>query len=126
MNCYLHPEVPASGVCMRCGRAVCRDCTREVDGKVYCSSCAVSASVVQTSTKSKLAAGLLAILLGGLGIHRFYLGHIGLGLVYLLFCWTGIPSIIGIVEGIIYLTMSDEEFARRYGQPGSGGSASVI
>ncbi|MCL6581962.1 MAG: TM2 domain-containing protein [Firmicutes bacterium] len=106
---------------MRCGRAVCRDCTREVGGKVYCSGCAVGASVVQASTKSKLAAGLLAILLGGLGVHRFYLGHILLGIVYLLFCWTGIPSIIGIVEGVIYLTMSDEEFARRYGQPGPGG-----
>ena len=60
--------------------------------------------------KSKVAAGLLAILLGGLGIHKFYLGKVGLGVVYLLFCWTGVPEIIGLVEGIIYLTDSDESF----------------
>lgn len=60
--------------------------------------------------KNKTTAGLLAILLGGLGIHKFYLGDTGLGIVYLLFCWTGIPAIIGLVEGIIYLTQSDYEF----------------
>ena len=60
--------------------------------------------------RSKLAAGLLGILTGGLGIHKFYLGKIGLGVVYLLFCWTCIPSIIGLVEGIIYLTEDDYTF----------------
>jgi TM2 domain-containing membrane protein YozV len=70
---------------------------------------------VNTSGKSKITAGVLAILLGGLGIHKFYLGSIGLGIVYILFCWTGIPSFIGIIEGIIYLTSSDEKFYRKYG-----------
>ncbi|NLB61888.1 MAG: NINE protein [Clostridiales bacterium] len=60
--------------------------------------------------KSKTTAGLLGILIGGLGIHKFYLGETGLGIIYLLFCWTGIPSIIGLIEGIIYLTQSDYEF----------------
>ena len=55
-------------------------------------------------------AGVLAILLGGLGIHKFYLGKIGLGIVYLLFCWTGIQAIIGLIEGIIYLCSNDENF----------------
>src|SRR5437899_3226308 len=62
---------------------------------------------VGAAPKSKIAAGLLAILLGDFGIHKFYLGQVGLGIVYLLFFWTLIPGIIGIVEGIIYLTMSD-------------------
>ncbi len=61
--------------------------------------------------KSRIAAGILAILFGGLGVHKFYLGRIGWGVVYLLFCWTGIPSIIGIIEGIIYLCSSNEAFA---------------
>lgn len=61
--------------------------------------------------KDKTVAGLLAILLGGLGIHKFYLGKAGQGILYLLFCWTFIPAIIGFVEGIIYLTMSQDSFA---------------
>ncbi len=69
---------------------------------------------VYTTDKSKVAAGVLGILLGGIGAHKFYLGHVGKGIAYLLFCWTGIPGIIGLVEGIIYLTSSDEKFARQY------------
>lgn len=60
--------------------------------------------------KSKIAAGVLALLLGGIGVHKFYLGKIGLGILYLLFCWTFIPGIIAFIEGIIYLCSSDEEF----------------
>ncbi|WP_064468002.1 TM2 domain-containing protein [Lederbergia galactosidilytica] len=51
--------------------------------------------------KNKVVAGLLGIFLGGFGVHKFYLGQIGLGVVYLLFCWTTIPGIIGFIEGII-------------------------
>ncbi len=60
--------------------------------------------------KSKIAAGILAILLGGLGIHKFYLGKAGTGILYLIFCWTYIPAIIGFIEGIIYLTSNDHNF----------------
>jgi TM2 domain-containing membrane protein YozV len=73
-----------------------------------------SMAIVSTSSR-KVPAGVFALLLGGLGIHKFYLGQTGLGVVYLLFCWTLIPAIVGFVEGIIYLTMTDEDFARRYG-----------
>ena len=64
--------------------------------------------------KSKIAAGLLGIFLGGLGIHKFYLGKIGMGILYLLFCWTGIPSIVGFIEGIIYLCSNDENFQLKH------------
>ena len=67
--------------------------------------------------KSRVAAGLLALFLGGIGVHKFYCGHIGLGVIYLLFFWTFIPSIIALIEGIIYLTSpNDEVFTRRYCQ----------
>ena len=63
--------------------------------------------------KSRVAAGIFAILLGDLGVHKFYMGKIGMGILYLLFCWTGIPAFVGLIEGIIYLTESDEKFASR-------------
>lgn len=74
----------------------------------------------QPGQKSKIAAGLLGILLGGLGIHKFYLGYTSTGLIMLLvtlltFGIGGVVmSIIGLVEGIIYLTKSDQEFYETY------------
>jgi TM2 domain-containing membrane protein YozV len=41
---------------------------------------------------------LLAIFLGGIGGHKFYLGNFVLGILYLVFCWTGIPSVVALVE----------------------------
>ncbi len=64
--------------------------------------------------KSKLAAGLLAIFLGGIGVHKFYMGKIGMGILYLCFCWTYIPAIVGFIEGIIYLCSNDENFQLKH------------
>lgn len=64
--------------------------------------------------KSKTTAALLAFFLGGFGIHKFYLGNTGTGIVYLIFCWTGIPAIIAFVEFILLLVMSDTEFNAKY------------
>ncbi len=74
----------------------------------------------------KIAAGIVAILLGSLGVHKFILGYTTEGIILLLVtvltCGFGamITSIIGIVEGIIYLTKSDEEFVRTYIQSKKG------
>ena len=74
----------------------------------------------------KIAAGIVAILLGSLGVHKFILGYTTEGIILLLVtvltCGIGamITSIIGIVEGIIYLTKSDEEFVRTYIQSKKG------
>ncbi len=54
--------------------------------------------------KSKLVAGLLAILVGGLGVHNFYLGYTGKAVAQLLLSCTGISSIWALVEGIMILT----------------------
>ena len=64
--------------------------------------------------KNKLVAGLLGIFLRGLGIHKFYLGQIGWGIAYLVFCWTGIPAIIGSIEGIVLIAQSDNAFNATY------------
>ena len=66
--------------------------------------------------KSKLAAGLLGIFLGDFGAHKFYLGKPGMGILYLLFFWTGIPAVIGLIEGILYLLQSDKDFQQKQGR----------
>ena len=77
---------------------------------------AVNLGTTASNGKSRIAAALLAFFLGGLGVHKFYLGQVGLGIVYLIFCWTFIPAIIAFVEFILFLTMSDEKFNEKYGQ----------
>ena len=72
------------------------------------------------ANSNKVAAGICAILLGSLGIHKFILGFTTAGVITLcitfLTCGIGglVMNIIGIIEGIIYLTKSDEEFYQRY------------
>jgi len=65
--------------------------------------------------RNRVAAALFAILLGAFGVHKFYLGKVGLGVLYLVFFWTAIPALVGFIEGIIYLTMSDMDFAAKFG-----------
>jgi len=67
--------------------------------------------------EKKLMAGLLGIFLGSLGIHKFVLGYTKAGIIMLvvsLFTCCTIMSIIGLIEGIIYLTKTDEEFVATY------------
>ena len=72
------------------------------------------------ATKSKIAAGLLGIFLGSLGIHKFYLGYTTQGVIMLLVSLftfgigASIMAIIGIIEGIIYLVKTDDEFYYTY------------
>ena len=62
--------------------------------------------------RDKTLAGILALLLGGAGIHRFYLGQIGLGFLYLFFFW--ISWIIGIIDAIALFSMDQDDFDRKY------------
>lgn len=64
----------------------------------------------------RVVAGILAILLGAIGVHKFYLGMTTPGLIQLVLgiCTGGMTGIIGLIEGIIYLTKTDEEFIRLY------------
>ncbi len=66
--------------------------------------------------EKKLVAGLLGILLGGFGIHKFYLGYTKEGIIQIVitFFTCGIGSIVGLIEGILYLTKSDQEFVNTY------------
>ncbi len=88
----------------------------------------LSASEIQSK---KMACGILGILIGGLGIHKFYLGYQKEGVIMILVTLLGggvgglvtcgmlapiivVMPIIGMVEGIIYLTKTDEDFAETY------------
>lgn len=67
--------------------------------------------------KSKrIIAGVLGILLGELGVHKFILGYTKEGLIQIAMTIVtcGIAGLIGFIEGIIYLTKSDEEFINQY------------
>jgi TM2 domain-containing membrane protein YozV/ribosomal protein L40E len=94
----------------------CRGCSASIhETAAACPKCgAPQAGIVARSGKNRMVAAVLAFFLGGFGAHKFYVGHIGQGILYLVSCWTGLPALAGIIEGIVYLTMSDQEFARRY------------
>ena len=64
----------------------------------------------------KLIAGILAIIIGSLGIHKFILGYTKEGIIQIVLTVVtcGLAGIIGLIEGIIYLTKSDEEFYQTY------------
>ena len=102
----------------------CSECGSIIKAKAeICPRCGVRQSTVFSALgaiapngKSKLAAALFAFFLGSFGIHKFYLKSIGMGVLYLLFCWTFIPSVLGFIDGILLLIMSDEDFNRKYGR----------
>lgn len=104
--------------CPKCGKENVDDAVSCVGcGRAIQNSSAPARSVniqKNLSTKSRSTAGILGILLGGIGIHHFYIGNAGRGIIYLLLCWTMIPAIIGLIEGIQYLTMTDDAFALKF------------
>lgn len=64
--------------------------------------------------KDKNLAAILALFLGGLGIHRFYLGQPLLGILYLIFCWTFIPLCLSIIDFFSFIFMSQNRFNSKY------------
>lgn len=104
----------------------CKFCGYEIDDDcVVCPHCGKQVAPLKTESsgnslfgenvngKNKLIAALLALFLGDFGIHHFYLENNRAGILSVIFFWTGIPWIIGIVQGIMMLLESDEEFAKR-------------
>lgn len=70
----------------------------------------------------KIVAGICGILLGGFGVHKFILGYTAEGIIQIVITLVtcGLGGILGLVEGIIYLTKSDEDFVRTYIQNKKG------
>lgn len=114
------PQEEKGTVDLRQNHVFCRGCGQQIHSQAFtCPKCGapqhVSTRASTSGRKDRVAAALIAFFLGGFGGHKFYLGHVGLGILYLLFCWTFIPAFVAFIEGIIFLTMSDEDFARKYG-----------
>ena len=114
----------ACGVPPKSGTNFCHNCGSQTDAAAqFCAKCGAplvpaamqSGAPFDPTLKSKLAAGLLGIFLGALGIHRFYLGYTGIGVAQLVLALLGIVTcgittiaagIWGLVEGILILTGS--------------------
>ena len=116
----------AASVCPHCGAPVvkvvyCPACGTKVPGNVrFCPHCGgrivPPSSMAQAGGKEKVVAGLLAIFLGWLGIHYFYLGKTTAGIITIVLsaCTCGIWSLLMLVQGILMLTMSDADFEEKY------------
>ena len=117
--------------CTKCGAnprdggSFCQNCGKPTAANaVICTSCGVGLARPYSGSDlragNKIAAGICGILLGSLGVHKFILGYTTAGLIMLLAsiltCGLAVPvtHLIGLIEGIIYLTKSDEEFVRTY------------
>ncbi len=102
----------------------CPNCGKEIDEKAFvCVHCGVkqpgtgggSALDLDLGEKNRMVAALLALLLGGIGAHKFYLGQTNTGIVYLLLLVTTISIWLSLIDGIVLLSMSDEDFTAKYG-----------
>jgi len=94
-NCGAQPD-PSAVICVRCGVSL----TQRPSG--------IPPTPGMPGAKSKLVAGLLGILLGSLGIHRFYLGYIGIGIIQIIvtIVTCGAGSLWGFIEGILIIAGS--------------------
>ena len=103
---------------LRLSEKFCPDCGAIISRQAeICPDCGVRQhrqAIQVQNNKDRTTAAVLALVLGSVGAHKFYLDESGLGLLYLCFFWTGVPAVIGIIEGLIYFMNSDEEFQRQY------------
>lgn len=102
--------------CKHCGKRiekeaiVCIHCGKQVEDL---NSNGVNVNVNNINggkLKNKWIAIILALFLGGIGAHKFYEGKTGLGLLYLIFCWTGIPVALSLIDILLLLAKPTEYY----------------
>lgn len=102
--------VASQKFCVACGKPI--DARAEI-----CPHCGVRQPYISTGAgkgKNKIVAAILSFFLGFIGIHKFYLGRSTAGILYLIFSLSGIPFVLSLIDGVMLLLMSDEEFDRKY------------
>ena len=112
--------------CKSCGAQIadnlprCPYCDAAIALSAHPTVATMGGPVVGESSSTKMKAGICGILLGAFGVHKFILGYhipglIMLGVTILSgFTLTFIPALLGLAEGIIYLTKSDQAFEQTY------------
>lgn len=102
-----------AAICLKCGvprgqgNHFCPNCGAQTDPQaVVCVHCGAPLNSFGFGQKSRIAAGLLGIFLGGWGVHNFYLGNTSRGVIQIVVtvCTCGVGSVWGLVEGILILT----------------------
>jgi len=109
------PKGPDGVFCSTCGKRL------HANAEI-CPGCGVR----RRKAADKTALALIAFFLGGVGGHKFYVGKYGQGILYLLFCWTGIPGLVAFIEFIIYLCTPAEDIASKYTSKGAGAVVAVV
>ena len=119
MNCYYHENKEVVSACTECGRFICSECKVDINGKAVCKTC-IETGVFEANNKYKydrtnkqgynnyyssnltqkswLVTLLLCLFVGTLGVHRFYVGKIGTGILQLItFGGFGIWTLVDII-----------------------------
>ena len=106
IHCGVPPKA-STGFCFNCGSATTAN-------QAICMSCGVALATRGTGQKTKSTALLLALLIGVLGAHKFYMGSWGWGIVQIVLCATGVlipvAFLVALVDMIRMILMTDEEF----------------
>ena len=102
---------PNQAICLRCGVKVgqgvnfCQNCGAPANpNSKVCMNCGFAMKGNLGPGRDKMVAGLLALFLGGIGIHNFYLGESKKGVVKILLCWTGVSSVLALIDAIRIFT----------------------
>jgi len=113
---------PNAEYCAECGRSpyngtsYCQNCGEPTDAHaIVCVKCGARLTSAGEGQKSKIVAGILGILVGGFGVHRFYLGFIGIGIIQIVvtLVTAGAGSLWGFIEGILILTGNFDKDAQK-------------
>ncbi len=94
--------------CVNCGELIYKQAE-------LCPECGVEQpSTGGVRDSDQIIAGILAVLVGGLGVHKFYQGNMRNGVLYLCFFWTAIPAFLGLIEGILMLLADEQEYEEKW------------
>ncbi|MEN8220034.1 MAG: pilin [Pseudomonadota bacterium] len=117
------PYTPPESTALEADDKLCLTCNAVIHKKAeICPKCGVR----QRKPASKTVLLLLTFFLGGFGAHRFYLGNYVLGILYFLFFWTWIPSLIALIEFIVFVFTSSEKIEDKYTAHGSAVAIAII